>query len=152
MVGVGGAAPEDQGGSLKLGTEGVGKAGNGGLGVGAVGDHPPLEGIDELSGIEGEEALVTREVDGGLETERLKLPSVITTDLRLNEPRYASLPNIMKAKKKTIDKLTPAELGVDIAPRLVVLKVEEPAKRQAGIKVKSAAELVEKLHNEARVI
>jgi electron transfer flavoprotein beta subunit len=102
--------------------------------------------------IEGGEALVTREVDGGLETERLKLPAVITTDLRLNEPRYASLPNIMKAKKKTIEKLTPAELGVDVAPRLVTLKVEEPAKRQAGVKVKSAAELVDKLHNEARVI
>jgi len=102
--------------------------------------------------IEGEKALVTREVDGGLETEELKLPALITTDLRLNEPRYASLPNIMKAKKKTIDKLTPAELGVDIAPRLTVLKVEEPAKRQAGVKVKTVEELVDKLHNEARVI
>ena len=102
--------------------------------------------------IEGDKALVTREVDGGLETEELKLPALITTDLRLNEPRYASLPNIMKAKKKPIDKLTPAELGVDVAPRLVVLKVEEPAKRQAGVKVKSVAELVDKLHNEARVI
>jgi electron transfer flavoprotein beta subunit len=102
--------------------------------------------------IEGEEALVTREVDGGLETERLRLPAIITTDLRLNEPRYASLPNIMKAKKKPIDKLTPADLGVDVAPRLTVLKVEEPPRRQAGIKVKDAAELVDKLHNEARVI
>jgi electron transfer flavoprotein beta subunit len=102
--------------------------------------------------IEGDKAVVTREVDGGLETEELKLPAIITTDLRLNEPRYASLPNIMKAKKKPIDKLTPAELGVDVTPRLIVLKVEEPAKRQAGVKVKSVAELVDKLHNEARVI
>ena len=102
--------------------------------------------------IEGEKAVVTREVDGGLETEDLKLPALITTDLRLNEPRYASLPNIMKAKKKPIDKLTPADLGVDVAPRLTVLKVEEPAKRQAGVKVKTVEELVDKLHNEARVI
>ena len=102
--------------------------------------------------IEGEKAVVTREVDGGLETEELKLPALITTDLRLNEPRYASLPNIMKAKKKPIDKLTPADLGVDVAPRLTVLKVEEPAKRQAGVKVKTVEELVDKLHNEARVI
>jgi electron transfer flavoprotein beta subunit len=102
--------------------------------------------------IEGDKAIVTREVDGGLETEELKLPALITTDLRLNEPRYASLPNIMKAKKKPIDKLTPAELGVDVTPRLTVLKVEEPAKRQAGIKLKTVAELVDKLHNEARVI
>jgi electron transfer flavoprotein beta subunit len=95
---------------------------------------------------------VTREVDGGLETVELKLPAIVTTDLRLNEPRYASLPNIMKAKKKPIDKLTPAELGVDIAPRLVTLKVEEPAKRSAGVKVKDVAELVEKLRREAKVI
>ena len=95
---------------------------------------------------------VTREVDGGLETVLLKLPAVVTTDLRLNEPRYASLPNIMKAKKKPIDKLTPAELGVDAAPRLVTLTVEEPAKRQAGVKVKDAAELVHKLRHEAKVI
>ncbi len=95
---------------------------------------------------------VTREVDGGLETVELKLPAIVTTDLRLNEPRYASLPNIMKAKKKSIDKLTPAELGVDIAPRLVTLKVEEPAKRSAGVKVKDVAELVDKLRREAKVI
>jgi len=98
------------------------------------------------------QAEVTREVDGGLETIKLKLPAIITTDLRLNEPRYASLPNIMKAKKKPIDQLTPEALGVDVAPRLVTLKVEEPAKRQGGIKVASAAELVDKLKNEARVI
>ena len=98
------------------------------------------------------EAEVTREVDGGLETIKLKLPLIVTTDLRLNEPRYASLPNIMKAKKKPIDQLTPEALGVDVTPRLVTLKVEEPAKRQGGIKVGSAAELVDKLKNEARVI
>ena len=95
---------------------------------------------------------VTREVDGGLQTVELKLPAIVTTDLRLNEPRYASLPNIMKAKKKPIDKLTPGELGVDITPRLAVLKVEEPPKRQAGVKVKDVAELVQKLKNEAKVI
>jgi electron transfer flavoprotein beta subunit len=97
-------------------------------------------------------ANVTREVDGGLETITVKLPFVLTTDLRLNEPRYASLPNIMKAKKKPIDSLTPEQLGVDTTPRLKTLKVVEPAKRQAGIKVKSVAELVDKLRNEAKVI
>jgi electron transfer flavoprotein beta subunit len=95
---------------------------------------------------------VTREVDGGLETVMLKLPAVITTDLRLNEPRYASLPNIMKAKKKPIDKLTPAALGVDATPRLNTLKVEEPLKRQGGTKVKDVTELVAKLRREAKVI
>jgi electron transfer flavoprotein beta subunit len=97
-------------------------------------------------------AMVTREVDGGLETVELKMPMVITTDLRLNEPRYASLPNIMKAKKKPIEQLTPEALGVDPAPRLATLKVEEPAKRQGGKKVASVQELVEKLRTEARVI
>ncbi|HET6222478.1 MAG TPA: electron transfer flavoprotein subunit beta/FixA family protein [Dongiaceae bacterium] len=95
---------------------------------------------------------VTREVDGGLETVTLKLPALITTDLRLNEPRYASLPNIMKAKKKPIEALTPDALGVDVTPRIKVLKVVEPAKRKAGVKVKSVAELVDKLRNEAKVI
>ncbi|HLO76681.1 MAG TPA: electron transfer flavoprotein subunit beta/FixA family protein [Magnetospirillum sp.] len=95
---------------------------------------------------------VTREVDGGLETVALKLPAIVTTDLRLNEPRYASLPNIMKAKKKPIDTLAPADLGVDTAPRLVTLKVEEPPKRKAGIKVPDIAALVDKLKNEAKVI
>jgi electron transfer flavoprotein beta subunit len=95
---------------------------------------------------------VTREVDGGLETVWLKLPAVITTDLRLNEPRYASLPNIMKAKKKPIEQLTPATLGVDAAPRLTTLKVEEPPKRKSGVKVKDIAELLDKLRNEAKVI
>jgi electron transfer flavoprotein beta subunit len=102
--------------------------------------------------ISGEKAEVTREVDGGLETLAFKLPIIVTTDLRLNEPRYASLPNIMKAKKKPIVPMTPEELGVDVTPRLITLKVEEPAKRQGGIKVGSVAELVDKLKNEARVI
>ena len=97
-------------------------------------------------------ANVTREVDGGLETVTLKLPLVLTTDLRLNEPRYASLPNIMKAKKKPIEVLTPEQLGVDPAPRIKTLKVAEPPKRQAGVKVKTVAELVDKLRNEAKVI
>ena len=103
---------------------------------------------------QGEEmrATVTREVDGGLETLEMSLPAIITTDLRLNEPRYATLPNIMKAKKKPLDVLNPAELGVDIAPRLTTLKVVEPAKRQAGVKVANVAELVAKLKNEAKVI
>jgi electron transfer flavoprotein beta subunit len=101
----------------------------------------------------GADALtVTREVDGGLETVTLKLPAVVTADLRLNEPRYASLPNIMKAKKKQLDTVTAADLGVDISPRLVTLKVEEPAKRSAGIKVADVATLVDKLKNEAKVI
>ena len=97
-------------------------------------------------------AQVTREIDGGLETLSVGLPAVITTDLRLNEPRYASLPNIMKAKKKPIETLAPDALGVDVAPRLKTLKVEEPPKRKAGIKVKTVAELVDKLKNEAGVI
>ena len=97
-------------------------------------------------------ANVTREVDGGLETIQVKVPFVMTTDLRLNEPRYASLPNIMKAKKKPIEALTPEALGVDPAPRLKTLKVVEPPKRQGGRKVGSVAELVDKLRNEARVI
>jgi electron transfer flavoprotein beta subunit len=97
-------------------------------------------------------ALVTREVDGGLETLRLALPAVVTADLRLNEPRYASLPNIMKARKKPIETLKPADLGVDVTPRLTVLKVEEPPRRKAGVKVASVAELVAKLRLEAKVI
>ncbi|KQV29042.1 electron transfer flavoprotein subunit beta [Rhizobium sp. Root73] len=97
-------------------------------------------------------AAVTREVDGGLQTIEIKLPAVVTTDLRLNEPRYASLPNIMKAKKKPLDKKSPADFGVDTAPRLKVLKTEEPSGRKAGIKVKTVAELVDKLKNEAGVL
>ena len=95
---------------------------------------------------------VTREVDGGLETVALKTPAVVTTDLRLNEPRFVKLPNIMKAKKKPLDTLKPADLGVDVAPRLTTLKVQEPPKRQAGIKVDTVAALVDKLHKEAHVI
>ena len=95
---------------------------------------------------------VTREVDGGLETVALQLPALVTTDLRLNEPRFVKLPNIMKAKKKPLDVLKPADLGVDVTPRLVTLKVQEPPKRQAGIKVDTVAALVDKLHKEAHVI
>lgn len=95
---------------------------------------------------------VTREIDGGLETIQLQLPAVITTDLRLNEPRYAKLPNIMKAKKKPLEVIAVTDTGVDITPRLTILKVTEPAQRQAGIKVESVSELVDKLRNEAKVI
>ncbi|MDC1213815.1 electron transfer flavoprotein subunit beta/FixA family protein [Rhodospirillales bacterium] len=117
----------------------------------ALMDWPQATFASELE-IGSGEALVTREVDGGLETINVKLPMVMSTDLRLNEPRYASLPNIMKAKKKPIDTTTPAELGVDIAPRLKTIKVEEPPKRQGGMKVADVAELVDKLKNEAKVI
>ncbi|MCK9469694.1 MAG: electron transfer flavoprotein subunit beta/FixA family protein [Porticoccaceae bacterium] len=102
--------------------------------------------------IESGSAQVTREIDGGLQTLSLKLPAIVTTDLRLNEPRYASLPNIMKAKKKPLDTTTPADLGVDVAPRTKLLKVEPPAERKAGIKVADVAQLVDKLKNEAKVI
>ncbi|RJF85182.1 electron transfer flavoprotein subunit beta/FixA family protein [Azospirillum cavernae] len=103
--------------------------------------------------VPGEGSLaVTREIDGGLETVELKLPAIVTADLRLNEPRYASLPNIMKAKKKPLETVTPDALGVDVAPRLTTLKVVEPAKRSAGVKVADVAALVDKLKNEARVI
>jgi electron transfer flavoprotein beta subunit len=105
----------------------------------------------KLSFTDGE-LQVTREVDAGLEKVALKLPAVVTCDLRLNEPRYASLPNIMKAKKKPIDVVTPADLGVDIAPRHRILKVEEPPRRQSGVRVASVAELVDKLRHEAKVI
>ncbi len=97
-------------------------------------------------------ALVTREVDGGLQTIEVKLPAVVTTDLRLNEPRYASLPNIMKAKKKPLEKKSPADFGVSTVPRLRVLKTEEPSSRKAGVKVKTVAELVGKLKLEAGVL
>jgi electron transfer flavoprotein beta subunit len=95
---------------------------------------------------------VTREVDGGLQTLKLSLPAIVTSDLRLNEPRYASLPNIMKAKKKPLETVTPTDFGVDTAARVKVLKVEEPAKRQAGIKAATVSELVDKLKNEAKVV
>jgi electron transfer flavoprotein beta subunit len=102
--------------------------------------------------IDGEALLVTREVDGGLQTVKLKMPAIVTTDLRLNEPRYASLPNIMKAKKKPIDEKTADAYGVDVKPRLEVVKTTEPPVRKAGVKVKSVAELVDKLKNEAGAI
>jgi electron transfer flavoprotein beta subunit len=102
--------------------------------------------------VEGGKATVTREVDGGLEILSLTLPAIVTTDLRLNEPRYVTLPNIMKAKKKPLDTLKPADLGVDVAPRLKTVKVVEPAKRSAGIVVPDVATLVAKLRNEAKVI
>ena len=102
--------------------------------------------------VEGDSVTVTREVDSGSQVVKLSLPAVITTDLRLNEPRYASLPNIMKAKKKPMDVMTPEELGVEVTPRVTTLKVEPPAERKAGIKVADVADLVEKLKNEAKVI
>ena len=102
--------------------------------------------------VDGDKVSVTREVDGGLETVSLTLPAIVTTDLRLNEPRYVTLPNIMKAKKKPLDNVKPADLGVDVAPRLTTLKVVEPPKRSAGIKVPDAATLVAKLKTEAKVI
>ena len=102
--------------------------------------------------VAGDKATVTREVDGGMEAVALSLPAVITTDLRLNEPRFVTLPNIMKAKKKPLDTVTPEDLGVDVTPRIKTLKVAEPAGRQAGVKVPDVATLVEKLKNEAKVI
>ena len=117
----------------------------------ALMNYPQATFASELK-IEGEKAVVTREVDGGLQTISINLPAVVTSDLRLNEPRYASLPNIMKAKKKPVDQLNASELGVDIATRVEQIKVEEPPKRKAGIKVANVAELVQKLKNEAKVI
>ena len=107
-----------------------------------------------VSGIEikGDSAAVVREVDGGLEHLEVKMPAVVTVDLRLNEPRYASLPNIMKAKKKPLDSMSADELGVDVTPRLAITRVEEPPAREAGIKVSDVGELVDKLKNEAKVI
>jgi electron transfer flavoprotein beta subunit len=102
--------------------------------------------------IEGESASVTREVDGGLQTVKLKMPAIVTTDLRLNEPRYASLPNIMKAKKKPIDEKAPGDYGVDVSPRLKVIKTSEPPGRKGGVKVGSVQELLDKLRNEAGVL
>jgi len=102
--------------------------------------------------IEGDKAKVTREVDGGLQTVELNMPAIVTTDLRLNQPRYASLPNIMKAKKKPLEEKTPADFGADVKPRLKILRTEEPGGRKAGVKLKSVAELVDKLKNEAGVL
>jgi electron transfer flavoprotein beta subunit len=114
--------------------------------------HMPQATFASKLEIAGQCVDVTREIDGGLETVRVALPAIVTTDLRLNEPRYATLPNIMKAKKKPLDTVTPAALGVDVAPRLTTLKTAEPAARQAGIKVPDVATLVAKLKNEAKAI
>ena len=100
----------------------------------------------------GDKAKITREVDGGLQTVELKMPAIVTADLRLNQPRYASLPNIMKAKKKPLDEKTAADFGADVTPKLKVIKTEEPGRRKAGVKVKTVAELVDKLKNEAGVL
>jgi electron transfer flavoprotein beta subunit len=102
--------------------------------------------------LNGDTANITREVDGGLETVKVRMPCIVTTDLRLNEPRYASLPNIMKAKKKPIDQMVPTDLSVDTTPRLTTLKIVEPSKREAGVMVEDVAQLVDKLKNEAKVI
>lgn len=117
----------------------------------ALADMPQATFASKVE-IDGQRARVTREIDGGLETLSLALPAVVTTDLRLNEPRYVTLPNIMKAKKKPIDTVKPADLGVDVAPRLKTLKVVEPPKRSAGVIVPDVATLVQKLKNEAKVI
>jgi electron transfer flavoprotein beta subunit len=117
----------------------------------AVLDWPQATNASKID-IQGDRAQVTREVDGGLETVSLALPAVITTDLRLNEPRYVTLPNIMKAKKKPMETVSPADLGVDPAPRLKTLKVSEPAARSAGVIVPDVAALVDKLKNEAKVV
>jgi len=114
-------------------------------------DWPQAAFISKIE-VNGDSAAVTREIDGGLEKLTLKLPALVTTDLRLNEPRYVTLPNIMKAKKKPLEVIKPDALGVDVAPRLKTLKVEEPPKRGAGVKVADVAELVAKLKNEAKVI
>ncbi len=119
--------------------------------LGALAAMPQGTFASEVN-IEGDHVKVTREVDGGLQTVALKLPAIVTTDLRLNEPRYASLPNIMKAKKKQMDVLTPAELGVEPKAHLTTLKVEPPPERQAGIIVESVEQLVDKLKNEAKII
>ena len=117
----------------------------------ALADLPQGTFANKVS-VEGEKVSVTREIDGGLQTVELSMPAVITTDLRLNEPRYVTLPNIMKAKKKPMETVTPEDLGVDVAPRLKTLKVAEPPKRGAGIMVPDVATLVEKLKNEAKVL
>jgi electron transfer flavoprotein beta subunit len=114
-------------------------------------DYPQATFASEVK-VEGDKVQVTREIDGGLQTLELDLPAVITTDLRLNEPRYASLPNIMKAKRKPLDVKTPADLGVELSNKVTLVAVNPPAERQAGIKVASVSELVDKLKNEAKVV
>jgi electron transfer flavoprotein beta subunit len=143
---------EEQPGLVLMGKQAIDGDNNAvGQMLAALLDWPQATFASKLE-ISGGEAAVTREVDGGLQTLQVKLPAVVTTDLRLNEPRYASLPNIMKAKSKPIANKTPADYGVDVAPRLQVLKVAEPPKRQAGKKVESAADLVMKLKTEAGVL
>ncbi len=143
---------EEQPGLVVLGKQAIDSDNNQtGQMLGALTDMPQGTFASEVEVADGKVA-VTREIDGGLQTVSLTLPAIVTTDLRLNEPRYASLPNIMKAKRKPLDTKTPADYGVDTAARLKVLKVESPAERQAGIKVASVDELVEKLKNEAKVI
>ena len=119
--------------------------------LGALANMPQGTFASEVA-IDGDKLKVTREVDGGLQTVNLNLPAIVTTDLRLNEPRYASLPNIMKAKKKQLDVYTPEDLGVSVTSHLTQVKVQPPAERKAGIKVADVAELVDKLKNEAKVI
>ncbi len=145
-------AEQEQPGMIILGKQSIDSDNNQtGQMLGALLDWPQATFASELV-IEGDSAQVTREVDGGLQTLAISLPAVVTTDLRLNEPRYASLPNIMKAKKKPLDVLTPEQLGVSVGNALNLVKVEPPAERQAGIKVGSVDELIEKLRNEAKVL
>ncbi|WP_028302873.1 electron transfer flavoprotein subunit beta/FixA family protein [Oceanospirillum maris] len=143
---------EEQPGLVVLGKQSIDSDNNQtGQMLGALTGMPQGTFASEVA-VDGETVNVTREIDGGLQTVALNLPAIVTTDLRLNEPRYASLPNIMKAKRKPLDVKTPADLGVDIASKVKTLKVEPPAERSAGIKVGSVDELVEKLKNEAKVI
>jgi len=143
---------EEQPGLVVLGKQSIDSDNNQtGQMLGALTGMPQGTFASEVA-VDGEKVNVTREIDGGLQTVALNLPAIVTTDLRLNEPRYASLPNIMKAKRKPLDVKTPADLGVDVASKVKTLKVEPPAERSAGIKVGSVDELVEKLKNEAKVI
>lgn len=143
---------EEQPGLVVMGKQAIDSDNNQtGQMLGALTDMPQGTFASEVN-VEDGHVAVTREIDGGLQTVSLTLPAIVTTDLRLNEPRYASLPNIMKAKRKPLEAKTPADYGVDTAARLKVLKVESPAERQAGIVVASVDELVEKLKNEAKVI
>ncbi len=143
---------EEQPGLIILGKQSIDADNNQtGQMLGALLDMPQGTFASEVK-VEGDKVNVTREVDGGLQTVALKMPAIVTTDLRLNEPRYASLPNIMKAKKKPLDVKTPADLGVELKAHTRVLKVTPPADRQAGIRVSSVDELVDKLKNEAKVI
>ena len=143
---------KEQPGLIILGKQAIdGDANQTGQMLGALLDYPQGTFASEVNFTDGS-VEVTREIDGGLQTVSLKLPAIVTTDLRLNEPRYASLPNIMKAKKKPMDTFTAEELNVDLVPRLKTLKVSPPPERAAGIIVKSIEELVDKLKNEAKVI